>query len=598
MAGKISNKVSRAIQLLIMASIAIMLSTAKAAAQNAFDKGTPAESKGGMSGLSTYAQDKVETVNLANGNLNVHIPLVTIGGRGSASYTVALNYNSKLWSGQHNLELRQDAFDQTVLIKVHHFGATFDNLLGNTPNTLFLGAGWSILKGPAIKVQRVDIDPVDCSNVRGDTLYKYVLTKVWVVLPDGSEIEMRDDVSDGAPYLIPNVCDPNNRADRYRGRVWHSTDGSAMTYITDVDDGVVTGQLGGYVYLADGTRMRMTMPQLSGSARCTKIIDPNGNVLDINYNKVFEQSGVQGAVTYRDQLGRQVAVQSTPDGMSVTIRGYNNEVADRVINVRTGLIAPDDNTLAAPNLREDFRDTVAWPRPFISGDYSNTTAGVEEHSVYGTSPHKDLFPPSDVDVGMAKISGELDQQGNPVDGLFVVTRLDLLDGRSFKFRYNPYGELAEIEYPGGGISKINYAPAPEGSGMCEAGGPIKALLKRRVVERRTFSDGSTADTVWSYSWTRPPAPDFPTVTVQARQASTNALLMDETHYFLALDAEYRTCVPSTGATMLSGNIKWENAKEFKVERRTGTGTQTETRNWTQRAAQSWGNDPNSSVNAY
>ncbi len=39
-----------------------------------------AESKGGQSSLSTYAPDKIETVNLANGNLNLHLPLArTLG---------------------------------------------------------------------------------------------------------------------------------------------------------------------------------------------------------------------------------------------------------------------------------------------------------------------------------------------------------------------------------------------------------------------------------------------------------------------------------------------------------------------------------------
>jgi hypothetical protein len=51
-------------------------------AQNAYDRGTPAAAKAGILGPSSYAPDKIETVNLANGNYNVQIPLVTIGGAG------------------------------------------------------------------------------------------------------------------------------------------------------------------------------------------------------------------------------------------------------------------------------------------------------------------------------------------------------------------------------------------------------------------------------------------------------------------------------------------------------------------------------------
>ena len=39
-------------------------------------------------------------VNLANGNLSLSIPLAIIGGRGSASFTIALSYNGKFRSTQ------------------------------------------------------------------------------------------------------------------------------------------------------------------------------------------------------------------------------------------------------------------------------------------------------------------------------------------------------------------------------------------------------------------------------------------------------------------------------------------------------------------
>ena len=97
--------------------------------QNAYDRGTPAESKGGQSSMSTYAQDKIETVNLANGNLNLHIPLVTIGGRGSVSYTVALSYNSKLWAGQHVTETIPNPLGGPPT-KIEHYATTFDDEIG------------------------------------------------------------------------------------------------------------------------------------------------------------------------------------------------------------------------------------------------------------------------------------------------------------------------------------------------------------------------------------------------------------------------------------------------------------------------------------
>lgn len=65
--------------------------------------------------------------------------------------------------------------------------------------------------------------------------------------------------------------------------------------------------------------------------------------------------------------------------------------------------------------------------------------------------------------------------------------------------------------------------------------------------------------------------------------------MSETHYFLDLDAEYRTL--SIHGSNGTSYERFENAKEFRVDRLTGSGVETETRDWVQRAAVNWGNEP-------
>jgi RHS repeat-associated protein len=556
---------SQAMTLLAAASVSLMAARTTLA-QNAFDRGTPAEAKGGQSSLSTYAQDKIETVNLANGNLNIHIPLVSMGGRGSASYTLALSHNSKLWSGQHDAESITNPLGQTETH--HHYACTYDDGTLTKPNLIPLGAGWSILKGPVIRVRKVNIDPITCSGIKEGSVFKYVLTKVWIVLPDGSEVEMRDELTDGAPYLKPVPCDPE--IDRDRGRVWHSTDGSAITYVTDAANGVVAGQLSGYVFLADGTRMRMVMPQLGGSARCTFIYDPNGNFIRINYN-----SPSSGDVTYTDQLGRTVILRSTATGASVTITGYNG-LADRIITTDTGQVGA--------NLRADYANVQF---PIVSGDYNFDTGG---HSL--TGPHTDLFWDNAAGIGSDEyaVISELDI-------MTAVTRVNLLDGRSFTFRYNPYGEVAEIVYPAGGVSQINYSA--QGSTICDGGNTLNPMLNRRVTQRKVFINGVALDAVWSYAWGfgNVGGLTYPKATLEARNGSDNALLMSEAHYFLALDAEYRTCSFFKGSNG-TANEKWENAKEFRVERQTGAGTQVDVRTWEQRASVVWGPDPGSGVNAY
>src|SRR5207247_2550798 len=65
-----------------------------------------------------------------------------------------------------------------------------------------------------------------------------------------------------------------------------------------------------------------------------------------------------------------------------------------------------------------------------------------------------------------------------------------------------------------------------------------------------------------------------------------------------LDAEYRSCSPSPVGHGDTGYEKWQNAKEFRVERQTGTGTIVEKRTWEQRASVVWANDVGLGYNAY
>jgi YD repeat-containing protein len=82
----------------------------------------------------------------------------------------------------------------------------------------------------------------------------------------------------------------------------------------------------------------------------------------------------------------------------------------------------------------------------------------------------------------------------------------------------------------------------------------------------------------------------------AHQGGDNGtVLTSENHVFYALDAEYRPC---GGIYTGTDNEKWTNAREFRTETQTGTGTVVTVRNWEQRATVSWANDVGLTYNAY
>jgi RHS repeat-associated protein len=543
-----------------------MIANGAAQAQNPYDTGTPVEAKGGASWFSAYAPDKLENVNLANGNFMVNIPLATVGGRGSVSYTVTLSHHSKLWTSRHNPEVVNDPLGGSIIF--HHFQPEYGDGVQTLPNEITLGGGWFILKAPAIKRKTFGIEALRHLPNNGTTWYRYVLTRFWLVLPDGSEIELRDEATQGAPAPGPQP-DPVNSplTDRNRGRVLKSVDGSAITYINDTNLGGLNFVFNGWVLMPDGTRLRIDSGIFDGG-RCAKIIDRNGNYINIAYD-----TPTTGAVTYTDQLGRQVILHGGAGGATVTVKGYNG-LADRVYTVETGRIGALDGSGNPTNMRSDYWSVQ---RPIIAGDYFQHLSNTIEHTYPG--PHTDLF-----------FHGE---NGIVIDDIVTPTKLIMPDGRFFTFRYDKYALLAEIVYPGGGKTQIDYGGGP--SDVCEVlNAPFAADVNRRVTQRRVLSNGDDVDAVWLYN----------IGSFEVRQGSSaGPLLMAETHYFLALNAEYRRCYQFDGDFLDYGSDgtmypKWENNKVYKVERQTGSGLLTETKNWAQRAPVVWAPDPGSGVNSY
>ena len=528
-------------------------------AQSASDRGIPAESKPGQSTTSTYERDKIETVNLANRSLSLYIPLVNIGGRGSASVTIALAYNSKVWTAHHDVE-EGNPDPQFGYPAVDHWSAAYDGDFAGQPNGI--GAGWRVSGVPSLKMQTVEIEPVAQTVCHASACgFKYVLSRMWLVLTDGSEIELRDNLTDGAPALTPyDSYGFHSSTDRDRGRVWHSADGSNIAYVGDATPS--ESNFSGWIFFPDGTRMRM-----SDIGFCTKIIDRNGNYVS------FDSNGIA------DQLGRLITFSATETAQTVAVKGYGG-IADRNFTINLAMIGALDGSNVLSNLRSDFRSVQ---RPFYSGDYLRIRdQDPTPHT--DSSAHTDLFSGS--------------ENAEAVDLKVAVTSLQLPDGRSFRFRYNQYGEVAEIVYPGGGISQIDYAGSD--SGVCESGPSIlSSSLNRQVTQRRSLANGSDVDGVTTYATSSATvnSVNYPTVTIETHQGSaTGTVLASEIHYFLAINSDYRNCTGTWGDG--TGYEKWQNAKEFQVDRQTGNGTVTTKRTWAQRASVVWGNDVGQSVNVF
>jgi RHS repeat-associated protein len=501
-----------------------------------YDRGTPPQLAAGVSPLGSYTSADLGTVNLSNGALNLKFPIGNVGGRGFW-LPLTLNYSSKIWSGSEDIETDRDGSIKTVAYADFGKGDDYAGFYER------LRPGWTVGVIPTLFNRIVRINYIYDPNL--GYCYRYTLPKLTLMLPDKGEIEFRDDAYDGMP--LPSDCS-GYVATASRGHRWHATDGSGTIYISDIDNAAAQryGDLSGVVITSDGTRYHF------GGGLCDSITDRNGNKITI-----------QGT-TITDQLGRVTTIQQNvadPQNPSVTLAllvtlpGYNGQ--PRYYKVKTGVMSA--------NYRSDITPTL----PVITGDYDPLFYN------YGWGTATRLFP---------KSYGRYAQE---IDNWTVPTQLILPDGRLLQFKYNQYGEVAEVQMPTGGRVWYDYSglgTLPGGnSPVWETTGDLhtQVFTDRALSQRRTFPDGSTLEGTWNYTYAAP------STQVTATSAS-GTLMLDQRHYFLAPDRYYDPPNP-TGLHDGTQDVFWQTGIEYRTETRDAAGVilRATEQDWTQRVVLSW-----------
>ncbi|HEX3252822.1 MAG TPA: RHS repeat-associated core domain-containing protein [Pyrinomonadaceae bacterium] len=532
----------------------IMLASTSALGQavSQYDRGTPPQHAAGVSSFGSYTTADLGNVNLSNGSLNMAIPLGTVGGRGFA-LPLTLNYSSKVWSVSKDV----DYVDGSAMAPYASYGA--GGFLQDWHNRLT--PGWTVGIAPLLNVRSFGIDPL----VYPGCGYSRYLTKLTVSLPDKGEIELRDDYTDGAPHIAGTNPNTGNCKwyDQYRGRRWHAADGSGTIFVSDVDNGVVSGNYAGVLITADGMRYRFENTPVPGGdfvlVRATSVSDRNGNIITITYPSNDE-------VDYTDQLNRVTKIKKNvydpqtgqPLVLLVELPGYGGP---RYYKVKAGSM--NQNYRAGINLGGSVITGLNNPQ-----NYSITFNGLGSIGMA-------LFPES-----YCLFVERLDEQA-------VVNELILPDNRSLLFKYNEYGEVAEVQLPTGGKMQYDYEPKdalPTGVSLPAevrtATIPVTIYgIDRALVARRTYADGTNLEGSWTYSYTSS------TTDVRAFSAS-GTLLRNERHFFMPASryiADYNDGLNGTGYSL------WSTGLESRMEVRNASDavmSATET-DWTQRASVSW-----------
>ncbi len=433
---------------------AVPLSAQPALTLSPLDGTTPAINTPG-SPAGAYRLSSIESINFANGHLNLSIPLVDIPGRGAAKQTLLLRIASH-W----RVESHQFVYNCSGESGCS-FGTAYIPL--NTP----WGADEPTSANGVMLSREVGDFCMAAEGVENGGAWGNTLTRLTFIAPDGTEHEFRDAKTGGMKQgLATNWCASTPgctdafRTRFDRGNIWDAYDGSGARFVSsesvlDVpragcvsEGGVPVGS--GTVYLRDGTKYTITFGYV------TKIEDRNGNVLNLP-----APSG--GAQSISDALGRTTTISAPVDNVrTITYPGYGGQMRTITITYDSlgNLLAPD-----------------AAPAPKTLGELF----GFINFGCPGVPCANDAYRA---------------QLYNPVG---FVKSVRYANGSEYQFRYNEYGDVARIILPTGGSYRYQFQHELGEIGPTTNGYPAGYYAQSVLRRREAWSSDSRLAQVTEYS---------------------------------------------------------------------------------------------------
>lgn len=459
----------------ILAAMMILLLAAFAAAQeSATDSTTPLGIAPGAP-AGSYALSDFDNVNLFSGNLNFSMALLKIGGHGGAQTSINLTIDSVHW--------RVITGESDPGVKYHY--AEPNEWDGKRP-----GYGPGVLQGRTTGRKPLQVN-----------VYS-TLTRLTFTAPDGTEYELRDELTDGQPTANRPAGSEFNR-----GKVFFSADGTAMTFISNADikeyagDGAQVFFPSGTLLMADGSQYKIN------SGLVDSIRDRNGNKISFEYYTDPYGYKTDKVIKFTGSLNRQV---------NITYANMTSIMYDEIKFLGFG---------------GTQRSIKVWRGPL----------GNHLRAGYTIKSYNQLFHQ------LAQINAS---SYNPT----VVTAVELPDGRQYTLRYNEYGELARVNLPTGGAINYNYTT---GTGVIQDGDAF--AIMRRVVSREVYANGTTLEAKMVYEMPVDVAAANVVVTVESRDGATDALMAKDTHKF------YGNPAASLFDWRQKFYPAWKEGKEYETE---------------------------------
>jgi RHS repeat-associated protein len=450
------------VAVLFLIFIGLFLAPAVARAESNTDGRTPAYLQGGAP-AGSYSLSGFESVNLYNGNLSFNLPLYGLSGRGAVGHSISLPIEQK-W---RVLQLAVPQPGQTAIytpagvqsVNYSLYGA--GRVVGRRT-----GEGEQGQEETWSRLWETFISACPQTNL----LYQATLTRLTFIQQDGTEIELRDQLSGGQPAAVAQ-CSTTPFS---RGTVFVSADSSNITFISDavIQDSnfnptpTADFNVSGYLMMPDGTKYRVS----NGSVEWMR--DRNGNTT--TFSTVNENNVVINRAT--DSLGRTVDAKYAGPG-----RPYDEIAFNGVGGVARSI------KIHYQSLENLLREGFVLRTP------------------------RQLFPA----MGMGASDTTNFNPGK-------VSAVELPDNRQYQFRYNSYGELARVTLPTGGVIEYDW----------DFGyGHEDSRVVRRVTKRRTYETAGVLENEITYQALTQDESSGMTVAVETRSA-TGSLLAKTVHYFI------------------------------------------------------------------
>jgi len=319
----------------------------------------PQDPKRGMQPGGSYSISDIENINLANGNLSLNMPLISLPkGRGPGGWSGYV-YNSKLYK----------PITQEVIVGIE---TTDQNLLAQSDE-----GGWRATGSLSYQLKLTDrfegIELIECNSGTTVDIYKNAYRwKFQVTMPDGADIEFRptgytDHYGDGYFSFSPDgynrSVSPYPTCDGAVGQVttspitYYSADGSRLRLVVDpTDSSFVLYFPDGSYFESDIGRMTDRYGDYVQATFFTYGGKPAGGLVDNSGRKIFGTAGDEPNEKFYYQLGvNGAALKWTVRTKDIYVRrqyqttahagtlrgGTSTQVIAATINVLDEIVLPE-----------------------------------------------------------------------------------------------------------------------------------------------------------------------------------------------------------------------------------------------------------------